>query len=162
MLQNFLSKLYNKLAVFIYSLMVSFFVVFILSIGFGFFEFTVFNEEILLLLCFNAFVVNAICFGASTASSIFNGYSSAIKSAPFEKLGGIVQLKQESLSSSLFELEKKQVISKTVSSLRNVLSLYFLKFASVSANLESCLLSYFSTFSIDKASSMFIQLKSLV
>jgi hypothetical protein len=157
----FQSEIFFKSATFILMLMVSFFVVFILSIGFGFFEFTVFNEEILLLLCFNAFVVNAICFGASTVSSIFDGYGSAIKSAPFEKLGSIVSLKQESLNSSLFEFEKKQVISKTIGSLRNILSLYFLKFASMNASLESCLLNYFSSFSADKISSMFIQLKSL-
>ena len=142
--------------------MVSFIVVFILSIGFGFLEFTVFNEEILLLLCFNAFVVNAICFGASTAASIFDGYSATIKSAPFEKLGSIIQVKQESLNSSLLESEKKEVISKTIGSLRNVMNLYFSKFASVSVSLESSLLSYFSSFSTTKVSSMLIQLKSLV
>ena len=142
--------------------MVSFIVVFILSVGFGFLEFTVFNEEILLLLCFNAFVVNAICFGASTVSSIFDGYSATIKSAPFEKLGSIIQVKQESLSSSLLESEKKEVISKTIGSLRNVMNLYFSKFASVSVSLESSLLSYFSSFSTTKVSSILIQLKSLV
>jgi hypothetical protein len=141
--------------------MISFAIVFIVSISLGFFEFTVFNEEVLLLLCFNAFIVNAICFGSSTAFSIINGYSSAIKSAPFDKLGATIQSKHESLNSCLFEAEKKQAISKTINALRNVLCLYFLKLAQISANIESCLLGHFSSFSSDKISNVFIQLKSL-
>lgn len=104
-------------------------VIFILFVISGFIEFSVFNEEFLLLLCFLAFFVNTYCLMGSSTYQFFTSQISSIRFSSFGAFdAGISQCSTKAtvvssklgctwLVETLFKMFTKSLIKYKVNSL---------------------------------------------